>query len=224
MKAIIHIGMPKTGSTSIQNWLDSNNAALEGESVRLFGCQGTDERHALQFAAYQVALNELGVDEKTAWMFRRKVSPKWNRKVYESYKFLSGKLKRLSGEADIYICSNEMLYRCSEIQIIALDKFLSQFFDERYYVAYIRNTVDLFLSRYWEDIQSFIDYSTQEYSGFLKYCSKVLDPCGTASSFGHLFNWEKVLGDKFNVRLLESDWLVKGDLIDDFASLLGVQT
>ena len=33
-----------------------------------------------------------------------------------------------------------------------------------------------------------------------------------------------MVGNRLNVRLLESDWLVKGDLIEDFASLAGVAT
>ena len=105
--------------------------------------------------------------------------------------------------------------------MVALDKFLSRYFDDITYVVYIRNTVDFFLSMYSQKIQG-SSFSTQEYSEFLKKCETDLVPYGLESSYENLFHWHEVLGDKLNVRLLEADWLVNGDLIKDFASLIGV--
>lgn len=70
MKAIIHIGMMKTGTTSIQQWLRSNHTALE--AVDVHSSEGVFRefrgryRRTLRYAAFQTALNEFGVNEKTA--------------------------------------------------------------------------------------------------------------------------------------------------------------
>ena len=147
-------------------------------------------------------------------------------RLKKNYKFLTDQLMRLSEAAGHFIYSSESLYQCSEIQIIAIDKFLSRFFEEIIYVVYIRNPVDFLVSMYAYKIlyrhNNYYEYGTQEYSEFLKKCASDLIPYGAESSYQNLFNWSHVLGGKLKVRLLESDWLVKGDLIEDFASLAGV--
>ena len=64
MKAIIHIGMPKTGSAAIQTWMRSNRAALEDGGKRSIGVE-EPLREALTFAPLHVALREMGIDERT---------------------------------------------------------------------------------------------------------------------------------------------------------------
>ena len=226
MKAIIHIGMMKTGSTSIQTWLHSNRAALEDKGMQSNEGAGRFEKFhqgALKYAVYQTAMHELGADEKTAWVDSWG-ELKWEGKMYEFCKLLTNQLEKFSGESGTFIYSDETLYKCNETQMIALDKYLSRFFDDRTYVAYIRNTVDFFVSLYSQKLHSslFFEWRTQEYLEFLKKCANDLVPYGLESSFGNLFDWNKALGDRLNVRLLESDWLVNGDLIEDFASLVGV--
>lgn len=228
MKAIIHIGMAKTGSTSIQQWLKFNSAALEAKGVYsnegMFPWALGRGRRELTYAIYQTARHELGVDEQSAWLGPRARNPEDDEKLLKNCKLLTSQLEDLSGEPGIFIYSYEVLYRCSEIQMIAIEKFFSRLFRDRTYVVYIRNTVDFLVSFYSEKLQNnfFYEQSTLPYSKFLKKCLTTSVPFGPESSFGNLFNWDKLLGDRLNVRLLESDWLVNGDLIDDFAYLVGV--
>lgn len=228
MKAIIHVGMEKTGSTSIQAWLRENRAALEAEGVYPNGGREALKwigRKELRYAIFRVAMDEMGLDEKSARLPTKMKIPAKDEKVNENYKSLTGKFEALSGKSGIFLISDEQLFRCNEFQLLALEKYLSRFFEEITYVVYIRNTVDFCMSMYSQKLNSnpFIEYNTQSYSEFVQKCMTDLVPYGLESSFGNLFFWSKVLGNRLNVRLLESDWLVKGDLIEDFASLVGVR-
>lgn len=246
MKAIIHIGMPKTGTTSIQTWLKSNRVMLESRGVHSTPC--TVHRLALEHAMFEVATREMGVDEVAAWEgsvharlddWGRTIDSKDNstglklanrleamrNEIYGNFRTLEALFEKMAGKFGIFVYSLETLYRRSEIQMTALDKFLSGFFDERIYVVYIRDPVDLYLSMYSQKLRIFCaKYGKQAFSRFLSRCERDLIPYDTESSFGHLFEWDRVLGDRLEVRLMEPDWLVNGDLIDDFASILGVET
>ena len=218
MKAIIHIGMMKTGSSTIQKWLSFNRLALAADGVHSNKGMGMHWR-ALQHAIFVFAMRNFVLGDKLAKAGPREIA-KWE-SICENYNSLTRQLEKLSRDPGIFIYSDEDIFECTEIQMAALDKFLSRFFNDRTYVVYIRNTVDFFLSMYSQKIQG-NRFSTQEYSEFLKKCETDLVPYGLESSYENLFDWHEVIGDKLNVRLLEADWLVNGDLIEDFASLVGV--
>ena len=228
LKAIIHIGMAKTGSSSIQMWLRSNQVALKAERVYSnMGIFGDVLRHGLKHAVYLTALQEFCANERTAWLGPRHKIPGTKQISIKIVNLLADQLKKLPTESSgIFIYSYERLYGCNEIQIMALDKYLSRFFRDVSYVVYIRDVVDFFVSMYSQKIinNQVNEHATQEYFDFMNKCANVLVPYGPESSFENLFNWDNVLGDKLSVRLLEPDWLVNGDLIDDFASLAGVAT
>ena len=232
MKAIIHIGMMKTGSTSIKTWLSSNFAALKAQGVLSNQDAGVfgkiPAQNGLKYAACEVALREFGVDENSTWLVPRvEKIPGGMEKMRDICKLMTDQLENLSGKIGILIYCDEVIYRFSKIQMIALEQYLSRFFEEITYVIYIRNTVDFLVSMYTQKLHNSLIYAhgTQNYIGFfefLKNCASGLVPFGLESSFGNLFDWSNVLGDRLNVRLLESEWLVNNDLIEDFASLVGV--
>ena len=113
MKAIIHIGMMKTGTSSIRTWLASNRAALAEEGVyTLHGI--VKPIPALPRAVFQVAVDEMGIPEKAAWIgrerrFRSRDDPDMN----ESAKMLTGELEKLSGNPGIFLYCCDPLYNCS---------------------------------------------------------------------------------------------------------------
>lgn len=239
MKAIIHIGMEKAGSSSIQTWLRANRIALEGESVypsnSVYPFKTEDMRsrcpsisgipaNALKHAIFHVAKDEMGVDEKTAWVGQTERNPRRDARYSENFKLLTDHLQGLGNEPGIFVYSLEGIYTCRKIQMIALDKYLSRFFENISYVIYIRNIVDFLPSMYAQKLRDnkIYNFATLDYSKFLDKCVSDLAPFGRESSFDILFDWEMTLGNKMNIRLLEPDWLVNGDLIEDFASLLGV--
>ena len=221
MKAIIHIGMVKTGTTSIQTWLVSNRDALEVEGVRTL--QGKMPVRAFPYAVFQVAVRDMGVDERTAWPFLDDLS-KQRKKISEHCLLVNAELEKFSNGNGVFTFSKESFYKFREVHMIAFDKLLYQYFNEVNYIVYIRDTVELFASRYSEVLRNNYPnkYSRMKFSSLLKNCATDIAPYGISCSLEHLFKWEKVVGDRLQVRLLETDWLHKGDLIEDFASVLGV--
>ena len=152
MKAIIHIGMPKTGTTSIQTWLHSNCATLETAGVHsITGHPITGVRHLLLQTSIHMAMLELGVDEKTAWegMEGRPVTrnlglevdenadrltmteQKRSRaeKIKSAYDFMTEKLEAMSGKSGVFVSSDERLYKMKNL-IPALDRYLARFFEK----------------------------------------------------------------------------------------------
>ena len=99
MKAIIHIGMWKTGSTSIQAWLSKNRAALEAKGVYLrkgARISGGTGRRAIKCAIYYVAKDEMGVDEKTAWLGPQERKPDREFAYTEQAQLLTRQLEEVS--------------------------------------------------------------------------------------------------------------------------------
>ena len=224
MKAIVHIGMMKTGSTSIQSWLRINRVALaEFGAHTLHG--KVRPNAAMSQAIFQTAVHEMGVDEEAAWI-GRKESFKSDVTTHEDCKTLTGELEKLSGNPGVFLFCCDQIYKCSEILMFAVDKYFSRFFDNITYVVYIRNAPDFFASLYSEQIQNNLSHEcgTHEFSKFLEKCENDLAPFGLDTSFANLLDWQRAVGNRLNVRLLEPEWLVKGDLIEDFASLSGVAT
>ena len=223
MKAIIHIGMPKTGSTTIQTWMRSNRVPMEVGGMCSIGVE-EPLREAMTFAPLHVALHEMGIDRRTLlesveiWM-RHKAD-----RIDGCYEFLTEEFEKLSGRPGTFICSHEGIYGHGEIHARALDKFLSRFFVDRTYVVYIRDTLDTLLSLYSQKLRNFREvlYTKLDFPEVIDRWIELEHPFGEKSSIGHLFFWDEIVGDRLDVRLLEPDWLVNGDLIEDFASLVGV--
>ena len=241
MKAIIHIGMPKTGARSIWTWMYSNYVALEAEGVHsLFAAPVP----LLLMASIHVATVEDGLDEKTAWQGwegkpgaralgfeidekainatvaqQKRVRAK---KIEHYYQVLISELENLSGKSGTFIWLDERLYDKRNL-ISPLDKILGRFFDDITYVVYIRDTADFFVSKYSQDLRDCDEYfGTMRFSEFLRNCADRTICQEQDRPLEYLFAWRDVIGERLNVRLLESDWLVKGDLIEDFSSFIGV--
>lgn len=221
MKAVIHIGMPKAGTTTIQTWLKSNREVLKEMGV--FSLQGRIPRRALQHAAYRAAVLEMGCDEKAAWPWPLSDLRGKEEKIDEDFRTVNIELEKLSRGSGIFTYSRERLYKYREIHIIGLDRMLSRFFEKIDYIVYIRDTVDLIVSMYSEKLRNNNpNFGTMKFSTLLSKIVNTPYLYGTGITLEPLLEWDRVLGDRLNVRLLEPDWLIKGDLIEDFASLLGV--
>ena len=219
MKAIIHIGMAKTGSTSIQSWMVSNRAVLEAVGVKALAVRLIEGKPytATKSALSHVAMHEMGANEKIAW-------PWESERCDSNYVDLSEAFDKLSRESGLFVYSNENLYSFTELHMIALDKFFARFFDEVTYVVYIRDSVDLIASAYSQKILYFNKkFGSISFSELVEICMRESSPFGVRSDYSNLLVWGNVFGKRLSVRLLDSNWLFKGDLIRDFASLVGFE-
>lgn len=221
MKAFIHIGMAKVGSTSIQTWLNLNRDNLR--KVGVYSLQEELPRRGLWNASLHLAMREIGVEQLMAnlWPINDFGDEK-KKMIEEHWNLVDAKLKKLSGEPGIFVYSAENIYGLQDIRIIALDKMLSLFFQEITYIVYIRDTVDHYISQYSEKLRLNVLDPVISFSKILEKFAEEIYPYGYKYSLERIFVWDKVIGERLMVRLLESDFLLNSDLIEDFASVLGV--
>lgn len=165
----------------------------------------------LLLASIQVAMLEFGVDEKAAWQgvegrpiarrlgievdeyAGRQAVAKQKRaradKIKAACEFMTGEFEKLSGESGTLIWSDERFFNKKNL-ISALDEILGRFFEDRTYVAYIRNTVDHLVSNYSDKLHRCDeDFGTMPFLEFLEKCAACPYPLGENSSMENLFVW-----------------------------------
>lgn len=214
MKALIHIGMPKAGSSSIQAFLKRNSDALAAQGVRYapltprFGSQYELAMAGLLRAGGQmrdeVALKVLGMHDLAA---QRAHVEKFERHL------LAG---RKGWSESLFVGSSEHIHAWlgQAEQIAALDDFLRGHFESVHYLVYLRPQEEAVLSAWSERIRrgETVDFDThlRKRLRWMNYWKSVR-------------LWASTVGEeRFTPRLLVSDALADGELIADFCAQAGV--
>lgn len=213
MKAIIHIGMPKVGSSSIQEFLKLNRPALLTRGIRYaplnpkFGSQ-------FELAATGVVGAGESIRDPDARLVLQLRTPEDERAYADRYRqTLDGWLQ--GWQEPLFVGSSEHIvpWLNSPERIAALDRFLSTRFESVRYVLYLRDQGAHILSSYSERIRrgEDVDFSTH-LEGRLKHLNLNM----------LVRRWEDAVGAaRLDVRLLTRDALIGGDLIRDFCDVLG---
>lgn len=214
MKAVIHIGTPKSGTTTIQSFLALNRAALSAQGIRhhpmdprnvaqlelgLVGmiraggmAEAPNKRHAL---GAQTRAEQVAYVERFDTMLRNGV-PSWPEHTY--------------------LGSSEQVHSwlSTRPRIEALHDFLSGHFESVRYIVYYRPQEDFMLSTYSERIKrgevlSFEDHYRQRLE--------------TMDFHRKARLWAEIAGrENLAVRLLDPTALKNGDLLDDFCAAAGI--
>lgn len=215
MEAIIHIGMPKAGSSSIQVFLKRNAAALAAQGFRhaplnpAYGSQyelaATGVIGAGGKLQDAVARRLLGTPEKAA-----------QRAYVEGYRTWLD-TARAHWREPRFIASSEHILPWlgnNAARIAVMDDFLRARFTSVRYLLYLRPQPDFLVSSYSERIRrgEVTDFATHLAEGWpmLDYDARVR-------------LWEGVVGaGRLDVRLMVPDALAGGELIADFCSATGI--
>ncbi|MDP5217443.1 hypothetical protein Q5Y75_09465 [Ruegeria sp. 2205SS24-7] len=215
MKAIVHVGSPKAGSTSIQVFLERNSSALAQQGIRY-------QRHTKRFSA-QVEFGVAACSAAGRMITQGPMRGKLGIHDLESQKAFSDdflkqfKRQRKRWKEDEFVLSAEQfqVWLNTPELIAVFDDLLGKHFDEVRYVLYLRAPEELALSGYSERLKQ----------GMIKTFDEFLDtrPLKRANQNVAVRRWEDVVGpDRLDVRLLDRDFLVEGDLIADFCHVLGI--
>ena len=214
MKAIVHIGQSKAGSTSLQSFLLKNRKRLEaGRLHYLRDRLGAGPDIELLVQGMLAAETDLSTNQN-----RRKITPL---RPENAARAVSNWLSRLTECRDqnpdgVFVASCEQLFLWLESpeQIRGLHDVLSGLFDDVTYVCYLRRQEDWIASRYTQSLRAGHILTLEEYT------DKQLRQF---SAEQRVNLWADTVGkDRMKIRLLESDSLVGGDLITDFLALAGV--
>lgn len=191
--AILHIGPMKTGSTSIQFWLDRNAADLAAQGRHVPTSLGRNMSSLAYIAQAQA--------------FDRELSALDNSRVSA----LRTELAALPAAIHTVIFSGEMigqiLNEAREIQ--ALRSMLDEFFNDYVIVTYLRRQDELSLSRY--------STSLRRGEKRARPLSKPFDYEVALNLWSEAFGREAL-----RVRLFDREVMPEGDVVRDFAEAAGL--
>ena len=216
MKAVVHLGLAKTGSTSVQQWLLWNTAALSARGIA-FDCSEPPEcSQDKEFQGLAITARELcgkmtgdstlkrsqGIHDRAA-----------QRAFAERYSAFFADLVR-SHDEDTFVISCEYLgMNTRDVrEATIIHNWLGNHFDEVRYVMYLRRQEEWLASSYCERVK--------------RGSTKTLDDLVASSAAQDWHHraaiWAGAAGqDAVDVRLLEDDVLGKDGLIGDFARIIG---
>ena len=220
MRAIVHIGTPKTGTTSLQAWLADNRDGLTATGVRYNATFG--ERHS-QFPLVCRLMSEV-----EDWSYLVMDMPARVRRALDAVgeaEFRARTDARLDEEiaahgdgCHSFVASAEGLWNAlrSEEARERLRTYLERRFESVELVLYLRRQDEYLLSAYSQRHKAGLPRSFERHvemfreRGVLDYSARVGDLCG---SFGRT---------NVQVRLLEAATAEGGTVQGDFVRVLGM--
>ena len=213
MRAVCHIGLPKTGTTTIQAFLFENRQALEkqGFLYRRFEPQRSAQSEYL-YVAFRVVRR---IFDSPLIAFHHKI---WtledlDDRVARFEKWVVPEIAKSEGHTWLISCEILTAHIHGPPGVRALHEWLTSHFDDVKYVIYLRRQ-DLWLtSEYSQKLRA---ANTETFEEFLAHhrppdFMKKLQP------------WINVIGkDSIKVRLFERGALKDGDLIADYCDTVGI--
>ena len=212
MRAVVHIGAPKTGSSSIQAFLNRNRAALASQGFRyerMYPHRGSQ----IEFAAAGVTLagEQVGKQQRLRYSYPDMAAQ--HREVDALQTRLREGVATWPEETFVISAEHIIPWVSSDAAISALDGLLREHFTQVHYVLYLRRQEDLLASAYSERIKR---GATRGFDAFIT---------ARLPSLNHhrvVRRWENGVGtDRLDVRLLDPTFLQDGDLLADFCTACG---
>ncbi|MEO7027374.1 MAG: hypothetical protein ABI056_07460 [Caulobacteraceae bacterium] len=194
---VVHIGLPKSGSATIQTFLDTNEAALRGLSIDYppLGRQGRKAHHNF---AHELKGRAERFDHRSG-------------RVADLVTHLAKTPHRTT------ILSAESFAACDGEAVARFHDQLSRAGQPLRVIMVIRDLVDLAPSSYAQKVRHGVN--TYDFDAFFeeRTAKDKFNVFGVAENWAAAFGW-----DALRIRVLDPAQLVNGDLIDDFLTVAGV--
>ncbi|WP_299816404.1 hypothetical protein [uncultured Jannaschia sp.] len=216
MKAIVHIGMPKCGSTTIQNWLNENAGALAERGIAYDNASMPGYPTTIAHQGIRISQSDLlgklvenPTIRRTHKIFSLEDQRRFARKFSDYFGNLVGRRQE-----ETFVVSSEYLGANTRTPdgVRALESWLGRYFDDIRYVVYFRRQEDWLASSYSERIKRGIKQTLPE----------MIEANAKQNWFRKAAIWGNVVGDdRVDARLMEPDFLIGGDLLEDFSDRIG---
>lgn len=222
MKAIIHIGLPKTGTKTIQRFLDKNREVLKSRNISIppntYDTTGAQHRElyavahipsmwaASPFASFHKLYICYDLIKKD-WNF-----PRDQNKLWEEYWI---KIMPYCRENDLVVFSYESLSVLTGVEVMKLKELLNSVFDDISVVLYLRRQPE-YLASYHNTMISFTGLS-----------GTIWDSLNLPDEYSHLAyhkivdRWSVFGKDKIKIRIFDKQEFYDNDLLSDFAHTIG---
>lgn len=214
MKAIVHIGAPKTGTTTLQAFLHLNAEALRAQGVRF--ARNVADRGS-QFEYPMTAFVRTGT-----LLPHREQRIRYNAQTQEQQQAEYGPyVDQIRRYADTHpepvalFSSEHILPWLNRPDLIqSFHDLMSESFDAVRYVVYYRKPTEMIASSYSERIKRGAALTMDDY---------LTRQLNRNKSYWRVSTWADTVGrENFDVRLLDKGFLAKGDLISDFCAACGL--
>ncbi|NWG90941.1 MAG: hypothetical protein HXY21_00325 [Parvularculaceae bacterium] len=209
-RAILHIGTYKTGSTSIQAFLDNNAARLRDQGVYFPFSPGRPNHHGLTVVALS--------DRETTGLIRYldlEDKEKREARRAEFAEALTAELASLPDDVATVVFSNEHLCGLNTTpEIERVKELLAPHFGRIEILVYLRR----------QDQRIISDYTQKVRDGYTKALDLLAyEPAERRNYEAFLDKWAGVFGrEAIRPRIFDRSKFQNGDLIDDFAGAIGV--
>lgn len=214
MKAIVHIGQPKTGTSTIQSFLQANVDRLAAQGLRYDrNVEGRGSQYEYPLAALSRIgrLPPIGPFEKKYYQVEDLTGLRAAAEMPQAA--LASFRARFSEGVAVFSSEHFAPWMQSIEAVQAVDAMFCDVFDDVRYIVYFRNPLTLSISRYSETLKR---GQSHRLGQFLK--QQLTFP----SLYDVAARWCAAVGrDRLDVRLLERDWLRNGDLLEDFCASIG---
>jgi hypothetical protein len=210
LKAIVHIGTEKTGTSSIQSFLYKNRRELVRQGYHFIQSAGKTNNWMLPaFCSEENRFND----------FYRNQSVETDQQLEKFKKKFLGEfeseLRSVAKNVHTIIISSEHFHSRlqSDKEMSNVQQFLSKYFDEVKILCYVREQATTCASWYSTSMKSGSTYSFYE---FVRRCKP---ESYYFNYFNMLANWERYFGfESLQVALFSPDRFLNGDLLDDFSA------
>ncbi|MDR1385167.1 MAG: sulfotransferase domain-containing protein [Planctomycetaceae bacterium] len=223
MKAIVHIGTGKTGTTTIQQFLSDNVEALESQKIFVPDNEdflGWKVRcpHRTLWASF---LNIQERKRQTMWKHFPYSTLLEKIPAYDLIK-LRKKYERQFHKTSTVLFSEECFSCYLESEISSLKQWLFSFFDEVTIIVYLRRQPEYLVSVYAQQMKGGLPKDDDVFSRFLS--NHVWNQTLYADDYRLLLTkWTNAF-DKENIkiRLFDRKEMIQNDLLEDFCHTSGI--
>jgi len=223
MKAVIHIGTHKTGTTTIQSLLENNRQALKKQGVFV----PTDApHHRLITATYHPKTWESGPlfsfkghvnhnhharKDFLNKVFNKCISPEQQHKLWGKYR---REIEKNCNKEDTVIFTSEHFCHFLENEVARVKELLDSLFEDTTVVLYLRRQPEFLVSQYHQFVLSGAAWNIFDFVNMPEDRSIL--------AYHQIVKRWSIFGkDKIKIRIFDRKAFHENDLLSDFAATVG---